>query len=296
MHGLDWNDLHIFSSVAQHGSLGAAARALGVNHTTVARRVQALETQLGVRLFRRSAAGYVLTESGQQLRADMAPIQESVANVERRLAGMDLRLTGTLRVSTTDTLALSVLMPHISAFHAEHPQIDVTLSVSNTLISLSHRDADVAIRPARKPPDTLVGRRVSGVAFAIYGASRPAKRATLEQLAQQPWIGLDDSLSETSVGRWLRSDLSHASFALRVDSFVAARDAVASGLGIAALPCYLGDQSAQLFRLTAPLPQLATELWILTHKDLRQAARVRAFTQFMARALGRQRKVFEGSE
>jgi DNA-binding transcriptional LysR family regulator len=294
MHGFDWNDLRIFVSIAERGSLGAAARALGVNHTTIARRIQALEKRLGVRLLQRRATGYVLTENGEELRREMEPIQSAVANVERRLAGKDLRLTGSLRVSTTDTLAASILMPHVRDFREAHPDIALTLSVSNALVSLSRRDADVAIRPARSPADTLVGRRIARVGFAVYAATGSKLRVAPHDLARQAWIGLDDSLADTSVGQWLRTELREARIALRVDSFVAAREAAANGLGIAALPCYLGDNAAQLRRVTAPLPQLATELWILTHADLRKTARVSAFMGFIARGLGRERKTIEG--
>ena len=149
MHGLDWSDLQIFAAIAERGSLGAAARALNVNHTTVSRRIHALEKQLGVRLFSRRASGYVLTDSGEELRVEMQHIQAALESVERRLVGKDARLTGTLRVSTTDTLAVSILMPHIKQFLEAHPEVQLTLSVSNDLANLSRRDADVAIRPAR---------------------------------------------------------------------------------------------------------------------------------------------------
>jgi DNA-binding transcriptional LysR family regulator len=294
MQGLDWSDLQVFAAIAERGSLAAAARALAVNHTTVARRIHALEKRLGVRLFRRLATGYILTQGGEELRGEMRGIQSALADVERRLAGKDARLTGALRVSTTDTLATTLLMPHLRAFRAQHAGVDVTLTTSNSLVNLSRHDADVVIRPAPAPPGSLVGTRIATVGFAAYVARGSTRKFDVSRLSASEWVGLDDSLADTSVGRWLRTRMSAASVALRVDSFVAARDAVAADIALAALPCYLGDSDPRLARVTPPLPELATELWLLTHKDLRRTARVRSFMQFVAAAFRRQRRDIEG--
>jgi DNA-binding transcriptional LysR family regulator len=293
MHRIDWDDLRYVLAVAQAGSLAGAARALGVNHTTVLRRVGAFEEALGLRLFERLPTGYALTAGGEELVAAARSIDGTVTALERKLAGRDLRLVGTLRLTTTDTLMASVLPPMLAAFRAEHPGIELEVSVSNQMANLTKRDADVAIRPATEPPETLVGRRVAGVAFAVYAAPALLPKADGD-LAGALWVGPDDSLAGTSVARWLRASLPSARVAVRCDSFVAMREAAAAGLGVVALPCYLGDGSPHLRRALPPLAGLATELWVLTHEDLRRTARVRAFTEHAAAALAARRDLFEG--
>lgn len=291
MHSTNWDDLRFALAVAEAGSLAGAARALGVNHTTVLRRVAGFERALGLRLFERLPTGYALTAGGEELVAVARAIGASVESLERKLAGTDLRLEGTLRLTTTDTLMASVLPPVLAEFRAAQPGIELEVSVANAMANLTRRDADVAIRPASAPPETLVGRRVAGVAFAVYAAPG---RSVGTSLADQDWIGPDDSLADTRVARWLRRDLPGARFALRADSYVAMREAAAAGLGLAALPCYLGDSSAGLRRVAAPLTELATELWVLTHADLRRTTRVRAFTEHVAAALAGLGDLLEG--
>lgn len=295
MHSLDWNDLRYVLAVHEQGSLARAARVLGVNHTTVLRRMNAFEQGLGVRLFERLPAGYVLTSAGEALLPAARSIADTLTDLERRLAGQDLRLRGSLRIATTDTLALGILPPHLARFRGEHDGVDLEVTTSNALANLSRRDADVAVRPATGSPDALVGRRVCAVALALYAspaylARVPAKRP----LGEHVWVAPDDSLSATSVGRWLRRTLPDVRVSMRADSYMVLRDAASAGLGVAALPCYVGDRTPALVRVRNPLPELATELWILTHEDLRQTVRVRAFVDFLAKALASERALIEG--
>lgn len=295
MHSIDWSDLQNFLAVAERGSLAAAARALGVEHTTVLRRMRAFERRLGVRLFERRRTGYAVTAGGEELLAAVREIHGRVLGVERRLAGRDLRLAGPLRITTTDTLATSIFMPHLASFHAAYADVELSLSISNSMLSLSRREADVAIRPAATSADTLVGRRVGRVAFAVYAAKRARQPSIgMESLSQQPWIGLHDTLADTGVGRWMRTELPGVRVALRTDSFVTIRSAAAAGMGLAVLPCYFGDTSPQLTRVTRLIDALATDVWLLTHEDLRRTARVRAFLRHMANAMQTERALIEG--
>ena len=163
------------------------------------------------------------------------------------------------------------------------------------MASLSKRDADVAIRPAMDPPETLVGRRIARVAFAVYGSRRYLAEQRAPDLAGHRWVGPDDSLAGTTVARWMRAELPDGAVALRVDSLLGLRQAAQAGLGLAALPCYLGDTSPDLVRVRDPIAAMETALWILTHEDLRRAARIRAFTEFAAGAFGRIRPLLEGA-
>jgi DNA-binding transcriptional LysR family regulator len=292
---MEWDDLRYALAVAEAGSLAGAARALGVNHTTVLRRVTAFEKTLGLRIFERLPTGYVLTAGGEELIAAARRVDDTVTTLERKLAGRDLRLSGTVRVTTTDTLMGSILPEILAEFRTVHPGIALEIALSNAMFSLSKRDADVAIRPAKNPPEALVGRRVAKIAFAVYASPRYlATRCKDEDLPQHQWIGLDDSLAGVSVAQWMRAELKTSDIALRADSLLGAKQAAEAGLGLVALPCYLGDTSPGLVCVRPPIAAMETSLWILTHDDLRHTARIRAFTEFAATAFGRQRALLEG--
>lgn len=293
---LQWDDFHLVLAVGRGGSLSGAARVLRVNHSTVFRRLRAIEEKLGVRLFERRREGYVATTAGEEA----LRVAESAAGLfedgERRLAGRDLRPTGAIRIATTDTLLISVLTGHLARFRQAHPEIELVLVVSNEISNLSRRDAEVAVRPAANPPANLVGRRISSIASAIYGAPGILGSAAMpDDLSSQDWIAPEDSLSHLPAARWLASTYPRARIAYRANTLVGMMEAAKSGVGVVALPCFLGDREDRLLRLSPVLPALDSELWVLTHEDLRRVGRIRTFTAFVASALGTQRSLFEGA-
>jgi DNA-binding transcriptional LysR family regulator len=271
MSSLDWDDLHILLAIAETGSLNAAAARLSVNHTTVLRRLSAIEKRLGTALFERSPSGQALTPAIESALPALTRMAEAALEAERRFLGAVTALGGTLRVTTTDTIAVTLAGDLIGAFRQLHPDVSVELTTSNVFANLTRREADVAIRPASSVPETLVGRRVGPIAFAVYTS------AGHQSTDAHPWIGLDDSLASSAIARWLAANVS-AGFAARCDSLVAARELTAAGLGRAVLPRYLGDADPRL-QLVSHL-DIAGELWILAHADLARSARVRAFTAF----------------
>jgi DNA-binding transcriptional LysR family regulator len=274
---MDWDDYQYFLAVAGSGSVSAAARRLGQSHSTVLRRLDKLETALDVRLFERFQTGYVLTASGEELQALLAPIGEGMQDIERKLAGQDAALQGTIRVTTTDTL-MAALLPVLADFRAGYPGIQLQITVNNSFLNLSKRDADVAIRPANAPPDNLVGRKA--------GVLRTAPYASTACLAQRPrgdhdWIAPDDSLAHLRQARWLREHVPADKVAASVDSLLGMVAAVEAGLGAGMLLCLLADTRPGLVRLADPDPALDTDVWILTHPDLRRVQRIRVFTAFV---------------
>lgn len=296
-HNLDWNDLRFLLAVADEGSLSAAARALQVNHSTVLRRVGKFEQQLDVRLFERLPNGYALTAAGEALAHSARQIQETVDAVERRIVGQDLRLSGSVRVATTDTLALRVLPAIIAAFHAQHPQVQVQLLSGNDQADLNRRDADLAVRPTDTPPESLLGRRLCRLAYAIYAAPSYLKeRGARVPLSKHTWIMPDDSMGSTVVGRYMAREQPSVAVAFRANSLASLAAAAAAGLGLSVLPCYLGDSTPGLTRIRSPLSEAGTDLWLLTHADLRKTARVRALLEFLTEALGAQRDLLEGRQ
>lgn len=296
MASLDWNDLRFALAVASAGSLAAAGRKLGVNHTTVLRRIAALEKRLGLQFFERTPSGYVLTARGEELVGAARGMDETVNRLELRLAGADLSVSGPVRVTTTDTLMLSLLPEILAELKQAHPGIEVEATTSNLFANLTRREADIAIRPADDPPPTLFGRRISSIGFAVFGsAARFAGLLPAAELARHPWIVPDDSLAATAAARWIASQLPGVEIAARADSFVTMAALAEAGLGLAALPCYLGDRSPGLVRLSPSVEAMRTGLWLLTHKHLRRTARIRTFMEFVGAALARRRKAIEGS-
>jgi len=294
---IDWDDLRYILAVANAGSLGSAATVLRVSRTTVLRRINAFERKHAVRLFERLPTGYTLTAAGEDILATARGFEAAISTLENTLAGQDSRVEGLVRVTTTDTLLASVLPDILATFKQANPGMTLNVTTSNQQLNLSHREADVAIRPARQAPETLVGRRICSVAFAVYASvDVAAKDKAIRDLSTQPWIAPDDTLADISVARWLRTSTSASRYAMTVDSLVAMRDLCAAGLGLAALPCYLGDLDGRLARVLPPVPEMTTSLWVLSHPQLAQTARIRAFIDYVGPALRRERALIEGSQ
>lgn len=292
---MDWDDLRLVLAIARAHSLSGAARSLAINHATVFRRLAAIESRLGVRLFDRHKGGYVPTAAGEEIVRVASAIDEQVADLDRRVTGRDLRLEGTLRVTTVDTLASTLLAPVFAQFVATYPGVTLELTVANAIASLSRREADVAVRPTPEPPEGLVGRRIADLAIAIYGSRSYLKSAGVRGERDHAWIAPDDSLSHLAVAKWLER-LKPARVALRADSMQAMCAAAEAGLGLAALPCYYADPRKELVRFAPPRPDFTVGLWILTHEDLRRTARVRAFIDMAGSALAAKRALIEGQK
>lgn len=279
---VQWNDLQFFLAVCERGSIGAAARSLGVNHSTVLRRIAGLEQALAVRLFDRLPSGYALTAHGHELAAGIAGVPEQVAAAERRVTGSDLQLRGTLRLTAPETLVQALLVPSLASFSAEHAQVRLELVINDSMLNLTQREADVAVRGSNRPPENLVGRRVGTVETALY-----ASAAYLESLGpghretDYRWVGHEDKLAHLTSAKWIRKHVAADRVALRVDSLVTMADAVAAGFGVGWLLCPLAQARAGLVQLRPPVRELDTQVWVLTHPDLKRVARVRALMDFL---------------
>lgn len=294
MHKINWQDLHYILVVARHGSVSAAARTLGVNHSTVLRRINALEERQGLRLFDRLRSGYVLSQEGQHLLQTAQSIEETVTSLERRIAGTDLQLEGTIRVTTTDSVFVSVCGSHIAEFQKTYPNISVALTVTSSILSLSRRDADVAIRPSRFDPDGLTGVRISDFHFALYAGADYWAANSHKALSDQLWLGPDESMAGSPAGRWLRAEVPGANVIMVADSFVALGDATRRNLGMAILPCAQADAMPDLERIGPPLADYNTGLWVLTHHDLLGSLRINTFYDYMVTALKTEERAMKG--
>ena len=290
---MPWDDLRVFLAIARAGSLAGAARSLGVNHSTVFRRINAFEDNLGVRLFERLGTGYALTVAGEEMRATAERVEREIDRLDRRITGQDLRLEGSLVVTTTDTIAQHILLPHMAQFRHSYPGIRLELIIENANVNMSKRQADVAVRPTRTPPETLVGRRISTLAFAVYASNVYMQKRTAD-LSALDWIRLDDSLMHLAADQWFRRTLPDAKTALTTNSVMGLLMGCEADLGGAIIPCFMADPNPRLQRLGAPIDAAASILWLLTHEDLRHTARVRAFMDFMADALKSDMDLLEG--
>nr|WP_297459807.1 LysR family transcriptional regulator [uncultured Halomonas sp.] len=281
-----WDDLKTVMAIAEAGSLSGAARRLGVSHATVFRRLGNIEQRLGAKLFERSRAGYAPTPAGEDITVSAQRIEAEVLGVERRVIGQDLRPSGTVRVTTTDTLLAGLLSPIFAAFRLSHPEIFLEIAVSNQLFNLTKREADVAIRPSLTPPETLIGRRAGTIAQAIYGRADTAifNEGALD-LDTTDWVGADERLAYRALDAWMTDHGVDRYCRYRVDTLMGMLMAVRDGIGLAVLPCYLCDGDDRLARIGEPIPELATDLWLLTHPDLRRVARIRAFVDFVAQSV-----------
>lgn len=288
-----WDDLRMFLAIARTGSLSGAARLLGVNHSTVFRRINGFEDGLGVRLFERLGTGYALTIAGEEMRASAERVEREIERVDLRITGQDLRLQGTLVVTTTDTIAENLLGPHLAAFKKAYPGITLDLVLDNQHVNLSKRQADVAVRPTLNPPETLVGRRIAGLAFAAY-AAKSYMKGRPDDLAALEWLTVDDSLAHLAADKWFRKTLPAAPVAMRTNSLLGILHGCEAGMGAALLPCFMADPRKKLKRLGGVIPEAASAFWLLTHEDLRHTARVRAFMDFMGDALKAEVDLLEG--
>jgi DNA-binding transcriptional LysR family regulator len=277
--------------VAGSGSVSAAARRLGQSHSTVLRRLDKLETALDVRLFERFQTGYVLTTNGEELRELLGPIDEGMQEIERKLSGQDAALQGTIRVTTTDTL-MDLLLPALADFRTTYRGIRLQVTVNNSFLNLSRRDADVAVRPSNTPPENLVGRKLGALRTAPYAADAYLRGIAADgspghDWARYDWVAPDESLAHLRQARWLRDHVPAERHAASVDSLLGMVAAVEAGLGAGMLLCLLADAKPALVRLADPDPALDTDVWILTHPDLRRVNRIRLFTAFLFDRLSR---------
>jgi len=282
--GVRWGDLQYVLAVANCGSIAAAARELGVNHSTVLRRLNGFEARQGVRLFVRRQNGYKLTAEGQHLLQTARTIDSSVKMLERRLSGQEIELEGTLRVTTTDSIYEEIMLRHLIAFQRAYPRIRLDLTLTAKLLDLDQLDADIAIRPSKlKPEGQLIAKEIALMTSSVYAA--PSYLSSLDTdsawLEEANWLVHKSIFLREGEGRNLFSKLSPEQVVMQADSHMALRLAAEQGAGVTVLPTFLGDRSPRLVRLEADTGFMDIRLWLMTHKALASDARVRAFMAFI---------------
>ena len=251
----NWDDLRVFLALAREGTLMTTAKALGVSHPTVSRRVQALEQTIGARLFERLPDRFVPTAAGEGLLADTEAMEKAALSINRRSAGLSDTVSGVVRLSAGEAMAVLVAR-HLPWLRARLQQIEFEVVASHTLANLSRREADLLIREQVPELAGIVTRKLCHVAYAIYASHDFAlKRTAMPALVDLPWIGFDDDHSYMPGQRWLHEQLGRRP-EIRVNNWLILHEAARVGSGLAVLPCYLADQDPRLRRVGGVLPEV----------------------------------------
>lgn len=278
---VDWEDVRHFLAVAESGTLSGAARRLDVDHATVSRRLASLEGALGVRLVDRLPRAARLTATGQQV-IERARAMEAGADAIARLAQAAAADVSRVTLSAPPVLVMHLLAQRLARFQARHPAILLSLAAQGQQVSLSHREADVALRLVRPTEAANVVRRIGTMAFGLYARRDYVHLATP---AQWRFIAFDPSHADMPQQQWLLGIAAGRPIACELNYISEHLLAVLAGAGVAGLPCFIGDPHPDLVRLDAGIPPFAREIWLAVHHDLRASPAIRAVMAFVTDAI-----------
>jgi DNA-binding transcriptional LysR family regulator len=276
---MNWDDARVFLAVCRESTLRGAARVLCVDQATVGRRITALEKSLSAKLFLRTSEGYALTAVGEAALQAVEKMEHSALELERRIQGLDDRLTGLVRVSTTDSLAIDFLIPAIARLHQRHPDVRVQLDASTQILSLAKREADIAVRNTRPDNPDLIARRLARWPVGLFASQAyvdahgiPEPGTAFEGhdlVVYQPYLQGNKDMTLVS------EPITRGRIVSSLSSGLLVRRSIAAGIGLGEIPVYMGERDG-LVRLwpehTRPEPY---GVWLVTHADLRHTARVR---------------------
>jgi len=286
MRTFAWDDLRHFLAFARAGSMQAAAKTLGVNQSTVQRRIADLEECVGRRLVERQLGSYRLAALGEELRPAAEGVEAAVAAFERDLAARDKGLTGTVRVTCGSGVAACLRRtPLIDAFHARYPGLRVELVISDRVLDLSKGEADIAIRLGEPRDEALVGRKIADASWAVYASrayvERHGRPSNSKDLKGHLVVACDGSIADYPGARWQRSVTPPATVAAQSDHWQGLILAVKAGAGLAAMPHFQAETESELVCVIEDIG-LVMPYYLLMHRDMQRAPRVRAFADFVA--------------
>jgi len=293
----EWDDARYFLAIHRKGTLSAAARQLGVNQSTVGRRLLVLEDKLGTKLFLRAREGYLVAPAGERLLPHAERMEDEATAIAREITGQVTSLTGTVRLTTADLFGARIIAPMLVAFHERYPEIDLELDADNRMRSLSKREADMAVRIGGTAEGGAAVRKLGMFGNAVY-----ASRAYIERRGRphggdwsgHDFIGYSDPLIRMGESRWIEEHAARGRVVLRTINTLAQVTSAVAGLGIALLPCYAGDVEPELVRLVAPSKCITNPIWLVVHQDMRHAARIRACSDFLAESVRAQARRLRG--
>ncbi|MFO7528461.1 MAG: LysR family transcriptional regulator [Marinobacter sp.] len=282
---MDWDYLRYIRALAIGGTLAKAGELLGVHQTTVLRRLDQMEESLGVQFFERNQSGLQLTPVGEMAFREAERLATDMENLERKLVGGDSAPVGKVRIAAEDMMLNELLSPILSELVREFPDIELEVLTDNDVANLSHREADLTLRPENKPQATLEGERIAAVESAVYGSARYCRRNRDMDIENRPedclWIIPDETFSQLATGRWYRKHLKNVTSVIRCNSLESMAALARAGAGLAVLPCYVGESAKELRRLSDPLEGESVDLWLHVNQDTQQMARVRIVMEFL---------------
>ncbi|RAK57178.1 LysR family transcriptional regulator [Phenylobacterium deserti] len=282
----DWNDVRAFLAVARGGSTLAAAKALGVNQTTVARRIEALEAALGLKLFERGQSGSRITEAGRDLMPQAETLEHAAEVLATRAQAHQRGLAGGIKITATEAIANNSITPAIGVFRKLYPEVRIDLDVSDRPLDIEGGEADLAIRAGKVlPPSNLIARKLTEYEFALYCSRDYAARngfpAGPEDLRHHDLIAGETEQGVLPGVEWMFAHAGGKTPAHRCNSLTNLSHAVRAGLGIAPLGCLLADSDPALIRCTEPIAEARATAWIVTRRELKDTPRIRAFIDFL---------------
>jgi DNA-binding transcriptional LysR family regulator len=280
---LDWDDFRYFLAVHRAGTLAGAARSLRVQHSTVGRRLEALEEVLGARLFLRTPDGFVVNSAGAAILPLVEEAEHALAAVKRIVQGSDERIEGVVRLTTSEAFS-GLLVRRLPELRSLHPELIVEVLAGNRSLDLSCGEADVAVRIAATEQPDLVCKRVGDAGWSLYASEsyvlRRGMPSSPSDLAGHDVIGFDESMAAVPGAIWLDRHGAGAHVVIRGNSILAVLNAAIVGMGLAVIPCFMGDGEPTLKRLTAELLG-SREIWLVFHPDVARLARVRRVIDFV---------------
>jgi len=282
----DWNDLRDFLAVARHGSTIQAAKALGVNQSTVQRRIASFERQLGRPLFQRGPEGYRLTRLGEELRPIAERVEVDVTDFARHVASSEKELVGTIRVTCPETAGYRIMKSSLlDVFHTRYPGLQVELVMVDRVLDLAKGEADVAFRTSAPQDESLIARKIAEVPWAVYASrgylQRRGKPQGVHEINQYDVVQFDGPIADHTAARWMKKAAPHAHVTARCTSTPALVLAVKSGAGLSPLPVIAAQGERDLILLFGSIAELRLPFYLLTHRDMRRTPRVRAFCEFV---------------
>jgi len=292
-HHMNWDDLKYFLAVARHGSVRAAAKSLDVNHATVSRRIRQFEDQLGDRLFERTNTGYERTVLADEIYSEALHLEERLNTVSRKVAGRDKQLKGDIRVTLHDSIARNLFMDDFAEFCALHSDIELEIIDSVHPLNLANREADIAFRICKEPPDYLIGRKIANIHRACYISTDKAHEIDSEGWVENNnWISWSDKLRRPA-GQIAR-DYPRFKARHKIMDASLQKEACKAGMGIGILMCFMADNDPALTRIPPYHSEHKYDLWMLYHPDLRSSAKIQSFVQFIHEKMSIRRPLIEG--
>lgn len=288
---MDWNDVQIFLALIREGSVRSAGKKLAISHATVARRIEAFEKRLGVSLFNRLKTGYELTKAGEDLIEAAENVESELHSIQRKLVGQDKKLAGTIKVTATELVASHFLIPELSSFMATYPHTKIEIIETYQMLDLSRREADIALRIGKKPPDNLIARSLAAISVAEYASKSYIENHDLDDPSSASLISRFDM--ESGPADYNNSRFKKLSVRASFSTFRLQIEAAKHHVGIAKLPCFVAEKEPDLVRLSEKRLVEGYQIWLLRHPDTRATSRLRVFSEFLVEAISKHKYELE---